>query len=57
MNKLINSPQNIGKTEPLAYIEATMKAGYDGIGIRTYRAKGRVTTSTPSSATRTSSAT
>ena len=41
MNKLINSPQNNGKTEPLAYIDATIKAGYDGIGIRTYRAKGR----------------
>jgi len=41
VNKLINSPQNNGKTEPLAYIDATIKAGYDGIGIRTYRAKGR----------------
>jgi sugar phosphate isomerase/epimerase len=41
VNRLINSPQNTGKTEPLAYIDATVKAGYDGIGIRTYRAKGR----------------
>jgi sugar phosphate isomerase/epimerase len=41
MNKLINSPQNLGKTEPLAYIEATTRAGYDGIGIRTYRSPGR----------------
>jgi sugar phosphate isomerase/epimerase len=41
VNKLINSPQNLGKTEPLAYIEATRRAGYDGIGIRTYRAPGR----------------
>lgn len=41
MHKLINSPQNLGKTEPLAYIEATVRAGYDGIGIRTYRAPGR----------------
>ena len=41
MNRLINSPQNLGKTEPLAYIEATRRAGYDGIGIRTYRAPGR----------------
>ncbi len=41
MHKLINSPQNTGKTEPLAYIDATIKAGYDGIGIRTYRAPGR----------------
>jgi sugar phosphate isomerase/epimerase len=41
VNKLINSPQNNGKTEPLAYIDATIKAGYDGIGIRTYRAKGK----------------
>lgn len=41
VHKLINSPQNTGKTEPLAYIEATMKAGYDGIGIRTNRSPGR----------------
>jgi hypothetical protein len=41
MNKLINSPQNLGKTEPLAYIEATVRAGYEGIGIRTYRSPGR----------------
>jgi sugar phosphate isomerase/epimerase len=41
MNKLINSPQNLGKTEPLAYIEATRRAGYEGIGIRTFRAPGR----------------
>jgi sugar phosphate isomerase/epimerase len=39
--KLINSPQNTGKTEPLAYIDASMKAGYDGVGIRTFRAPGR----------------
>jgi len=41
MHKLINSPQNLGKTEPLAYIDATVKAGYEAIGIRTYRAPGR----------------
>jgi sugar phosphate isomerase/epimerase len=41
VNKLINSPQNNGKTEPLAYIKASIDAGYDGLGIRTYRAKGR----------------
>ena len=41
MHRLINSPQNTGKTEPLAYIDATRAAGYDGIGIRTYRAPGR----------------
>jgi sugar phosphate isomerase/epimerase len=41
MHRLINSPQNLGKTEPLAYIEATVAAGYEGIGIRTYRAPGR----------------
>ncbi|MBV9329705.1 MAG: sugar phosphate isomerase/epimerase [Chloroflexi bacterium] len=41
MNKLVNSPQNLGKTEPLAYIEATLRAGYEGIGIRTYRSPGR----------------
>ena len=41
MHKLVNSPQNLGKTEPLAYIDATMRAGYEGIGIRTYRSPGR----------------
>jgi len=41
MNKLINSPQNLGKTEPLGYIEATKRAGYEGIGIRTNRSPGR----------------
>ena len=41
MNKLINSPQNLGATPPLEYIEATVRAGYEGIGIRTYRAPGR----------------
>src|SRR5262249_33400700 len=41
VHRLINSPQNTGKTEPLAYIDASQKAGYDGVGIRTYRAPGR----------------
>ncbi len=41
MHRLINSPQNTGKTEPLAYIDASLKAGYDGVGIRTFRAPGR----------------
>jgi len=41
MNKLINSPQNLGTTPPLEYIDATLKAGYEAIGIRLYRAPGR----------------
>jgi sugar phosphate isomerase/epimerase len=40
MNKLVNSPQNLGTTPPLAYISATLEAGYEAIGIRTYRASG-----------------
>ena len=40
MNKLVNSPQNLGTTPPLEYIDASIKAGYDAIGIRTYRAPG-----------------
>ncbi|HEX8969222.1 MAG TPA: TIM barrel protein [Chloroflexota bacterium] len=40
MNKLINSPQNLGATPPMEYIDASVKALYDGIGIRTYRAPG-----------------
>jgi sugar phosphate isomerase/epimerase len=38
--KLINSPQNLGTTPPLEYIDATLRAGYEAIGIRTYRAPG-----------------
>jgi sugar phosphate isomerase/epimerase len=41
MHRLINSPQNTGRTEPLAYIDASASAGYDGVGIRTFRAPGR----------------
>ena len=41
MNKLINSPQNLGTTAPMDYIYATRNAGYEGIGIRLYRAPGR----------------
>jgi sugar phosphate isomerase/epimerase len=40
VNKLVNSPQNLGTTPPLEYIDATLKAGYEAIGIRTYRAPG-----------------
>jgi sugar phosphate isomerase/epimerase len=40
VNKLVNSPQNLGTTPPLEYIDATIKAGYDAVGIRTYRAPG-----------------
>ena len=41
MNKLINSPQNLGTTAPMDYIYATKNAGYEAIGIRLYRAPGR----------------
>src|SRR6266542_1203887 len=41
VNKLINSPQNLGTTAPLDYIHATRSAGYEAIGIRLYRAPGR----------------
>ena len=41
MNKLINSPQNLGSTAPMDYIYATKNAGYEAIGIRLYRAPGR----------------
>ncbi len=41
MNKLINSPQNLGTTPVMEYIHATKKAGYEAIGIRLYRAPGR----------------
>jgi sugar phosphate isomerase/epimerase len=41
MNKLINSPQNLGTTAPMDYIHATKNAGYEAIGIRLYPAPGR----------------
>jgi sugar phosphate isomerase/epimerase len=41
VNKLINSPQNLGTTAPMDYIYATRNAGYEAIGIRLYRAPGR----------------
>jgi sugar phosphate isomerase/epimerase len=41
LNRLINSPQNLGTTEPMEYIAATVGAGYEAIGIRLYRAPGR----------------
>src|SRR5215813_9015165 len=41
MNRLINSPQNLGTTAPMDYIYATKNAGYEAIGIRLYRAPGR----------------
>src|SRR3984893_5712594 len=41
MNKLINSPQNLGTTAPMDYIHATKNAGYEAIGVRLYRAPGR----------------
>ena len=39
-SRLVNSPQNLGTTPPLEYIEASIRAGYDALGIRTYRAPG-----------------
>jgi sugar phosphate isomerase/epimerase len=41
LNRLINSPQNLGATPPIEYIHATVGAGYEAIGIRLYRAPGR----------------
>jgi sugar phosphate isomerase/epimerase len=40
VHKLINSPQNLGTTPPLEYIEASRLAGYEALGVRTYRAPG-----------------
>jgi len=31
MNKLINSPQNLGATPPMEYIDATLQAGYEAM--------------------------
>lgn len=40
VRKLVNSPQNLGTTPSLEYVAASITAGYDAIGIRTYRAPG-----------------
>jgi sugar phosphate isomerase/epimerase len=39
-HKLIIAPTTLQDTEPLEYIEAAIKAGYDGIGLRVHRSPG-----------------
>jgi sugar phosphate isomerase/epimerase len=40
VHKLIIAPTALQDTAPLAYIEATVAAGYDGIGLRVHRSPG-----------------
>lgn len=40
MHKLIIAPTTLQDTRPLEYIEATVAAGYDGIGLRVHRSPG-----------------
>ena len=40
MRKLIIAPTTLQDTAPIEYIEATIAAGYDGIGLRVHRSPG-----------------
>ena len=40
MNKIIIAPTSLQDTAPIEYIEATIAAGYDGIGLRVHRSPG-----------------
>jgi sugar phosphate isomerase/epimerase len=40
LNKLIIAPTTLQDTAPIEYIEATIAAGYDGIGLRVHRSPG-----------------
>jgi sugar phosphate isomerase/epimerase len=40
VNKIVLAPTTLGDTPPLEYIDAAVKAGYDGMGIRLYRSPG-----------------
>jgi len=40
LNKLFIAPTSLQETAPLDYIEATIAAGYDGIGLRVHRSPG-----------------
>lgn len=40
MNKIIIAPTTLQDTAPLEYIDATVAAGYDGIGLRVHRSPG-----------------
>ena len=40
MRKLIIAPTTLQDTAPIEYIEATVAAGYDGIGLRVHRSPG-----------------
>jgi sugar phosphate isomerase/epimerase len=40
LNEIIIAPTTLQNTAPLEYIEATIHAGYDGIGLRVHRSPG-----------------
>jgi sugar phosphate isomerase/epimerase len=40
MNKIVLAPTSLSNTPPLEYIDAAVRAGYDGIGIRLFRSPG-----------------
>ena len=40
MHQLIIAPTTLQDTAPIEYIEATIAAGYDGIGLRVHRSPG-----------------
>ena len=40
MNKIALAPTTLPHSPPLEYIDAAVRAGYDGIGIRLFRSPG-----------------
>src|ERR1700742_2182785 len=40
LNKIVIAPTTLQDTAPIEYIEATIHAGYDGIGLRVHRSPG-----------------
>jgi sugar phosphate isomerase/epimerase len=40
MNKITLAPTSLASTEPLEFIDAAARAGFDGIGLRLYRSPG-----------------
>jgi len=40
MNPIVLAPTSLASTAPLEYIDAAVRAGYDGIGIRLFRSPG-----------------
>ncbi len=40
MNKIALAPTSLPNAQPMEYVEAARKAGYEAIGLRTFRSPG-----------------